>query len=424
MEPKKNIKRVLNEKTRVAVVHDWIFERRGGEKVLERILNLFPQADLYYLFGNPEDVLVLEKKPRFFPSFLNKIPFISRLYKFLLPLLPVAIESFDFSSYELIVSTSSCVAKGVIPSPNAVHVSYIHSPMRYAWDQEHRYFKKPPALFRPIEILRRILLSRLRVWDVTSSVRVDKMIANSHFVARRCQLYYGKNADTIYPPVNIDMFEKIYQNARKTARHRPISLNSKGGEMEQKREAFLRDNNEERPVSNKVRKVMLFGAWVPYKQMYEALELLIANKIPVIAVGMGEELNRAQKKYGHLKDLVEFHLQPDDDDLPYIFEKAHTLLFPAIEDFGIVPLEATSSGLWVVSPNKGGTVETVLNHVTGFSFQEGDAEDMLATVRHSLEREIFEEDLDEMLNHVRQFSPEVFDVTLLSAVGAAYHKSA
>lgn len=357
---------------KVAVIHDWMFTRRGGERVLEQILNLFPNADLYYLFGKPSQVLKLKNKHNFFPSFLAKIPFIEKIYKSLLPLLPIAIESFNLEKYDLIISSSSCVAKGIIPPPLALHVSYIHSPMRYAWDQEHRYFKNSPKLTRPIELLRRFLLNRLRIWDVTSAIRIDKLIANSQFVARRCQLYYGKKALTIYPPVNVRFFN-------------------------------LTENNTS-PYLPK-RKVLLFGAWTPYKKMLESLDLLIANNIAVIAAGQGEEIHKAKTKYAN---KVEFYINPKDEEIPSIYAKAHCLLFPAIEDFGIVPLEATAAGLWVIAPNKGGTKETVINQITGFTFDESSSDSMLKSVKLALAKDITSADKNNMYTHVEKFSEENF----------------
>lgn len=366
------------ENKKVAVVHDWIFCRRGGEKVLERILNLIPHADLFFLFGNPEAHLKLENKHRFFPSFLSKIPFISRWYKVFLPLFPVAIESFDLSDYDLVVSTSSCVAKGVIPPPQARHICYVHSPMRYAWDQEHRYFKKAPALFRPIEILRRMMLSKLRIWDVTSSVRIDTLIANSDFVARRCELYYGKKPSVVFPPVQIQSFQ-----SRVSAE------------------------------TNQVKKVLLFGAWVPYKKMLETLEILVENNIPAMAAGHGAEIHQAFQRFS---SSVEFCINPTDEQVSQIYAKSHVLLFPAIEDFGIVPLEATSSGIWVVAPNQGGTKETVVDQVTGFLFHEGNKESMLMALRNALAKTPSQEDLKNMKSHVEKFSCEEFDRKMKSFI--------
>lgn len=366
---------------KVAVIHDWIFCRRGGEKVLERILNLLPQADLFYLFGDPKKFLKLQNTHRFFPSFLSKVPFISKIYKLLLPLLPVAIESFDLSSYDLVISTSSCVAKGIVPPPLGRHICYIHSPMRYAWDQEHRYFKKTPALFRPIEILRRLMLSRLRMWDVTSSVRIDTLVANSAFVARRCELYYGKKAVVIHPPVEEHLFNSAFKSS-----------------------IF--------PLEK--RKVLLFGAWVPYKKMYETLQFLVENNIPAIAAGQGKEIEKAHKDFGK---QVEFFINPTDSQVPQIYSKAHVLLFPAIEDFGIVPLEAMASGLWVVAPNRGGTAETVVDTRTGFTFEESDTVSMLAAVQNALKTDISEANFKNMKSHVEKFSGKEFDRKLLKTIG-------
>ncbi|MES2616165.1 MAG: glycosyltransferase [Bdellovibrionota bacterium] len=376
-----NTDRAIDSKIRVAVVHDWVFERRGGEKVLERILNLFPQAHLYYLFGRPLEVLNIKTKPKCFPSFLNKIPFVSKIYKYLLPILPVAIESFDFKDYDLIISTSSCVAKGVIPHPTSKHVCYIHSPMRYAWDQEYCYFKKSPSLLRPLEILRRIYLNRLRIWDVTSSNRIDKLIANSNFVARRCQLYYGKNSEVIYPPTEISRFT--------LKKHLPAN----SAQFE--------------------KKILLFGAWVPYKKFYETLCFLVENNIPVIAAGQGKDIEKAYREFKH---KVEFSISPTDKEVSAIFAKSHALLFPAIEDFGIVTIEATASGLWIVAPNCGGTKDTVVDGVTGFTFQKDNQQEMLFAVKKALAKEIDELDLNNMKNHAAQFSPDIFDAKMLNAI--------
>lgn len=369
----------MQKNKKIAVVHDWIFCRRGGEKVLERILNLYPQSDLYFLFGDPKKHLKnIGSNHKLFPSFLSAVPFIEKIYKLFLPLFPVAIESFDLSSYDLVISTSSCVAKGVIPSPNATHICYIHSPMRYAWDQEHRYFPKKPSLLRPLELLRRVFLSRLRVWDVASSCRVDVLVANSHFVARRCALYYGKQATVVYPPVETSRFEKV---------------------MQAKWVSFEKAQNNKR-------KILLFGAWVPYKKMYDTLALLVENHFSVIAAGHGEQLTKASRDFS---GKATFFVSPDDNQVLDIYEQAHVLLFPAIEDFGIVPLEATASGLWVVAPDQGGTKETVVDQVTGFHFQEGNKDSMLQAVQHALQQNLSPKNFTDMKNHVQNFSSDRFD---------------
>jgi glycosyltransferase involved in cell wall biosynthesis len=371
---------------RVAVIHDWMFVRRGGEKVLEAILDLFPQADLFHLFGNPE-VLKTRETHRATPSFLASVPGIERIYKMMLPLLPVAIESFNLQNYDLVLSSSSCVAKGVIPHPGALHVSYLHSPMRYAWDQEHQYFPKPPRLGAPVELLRRIWLSRLRQWDVTSAQRCDVMIANSRFVARRIALYYGRKATVVHPPVDVSRFS--------TGAPTP------------------------KPVEPPARKVLLFGAWVPYKSMRWALDLLVANKIPVIAAGQGRELEEAARRYADAKG-VEFVVNPGDAQVRELYAGAHALLFPAIEDFGIVPLEATASGMFVVAPNVGGTAETVLDGVTGRHFESGNGEAMIQALREVLARQKTVETVATLRTHAEKFSydrfREAYATTVLEAL--------
>lgn len=352
---------------KVAVVHDWVFVRRGGERVLEQILNLFPNADLYCMLGHPEKVLRTQNKHKTKTSFLNRLPGVEKYYKLLLPYFPVAIESFDLNEYNLIISSSSCVAKGVIPPPKARHICYIHSPMRYAWDQEHNYFTKPVSLFSPIELKRRSLLSQLRVWDVTSTARTDLLVANSHFVARRCELYYRRAAQVVHPSVELDRFLNL-------------------------------------PPQPREHRVLLFGAWVPYKKMYEAVETCVRLGIPVTAAGQGAELERVAKNFSK-NLLVRIELNPNDEQVASFYASHKVLLFPALEDFGIVPLEAMASGCWVVAPHQGGTGETVVDGKTGSLFELGNATSLENALRKALEHDA---DVEQLKAHARSYSHEHF----------------
>jgi len=356
---------------RVAVVHDWFFARRGGERVLEHILSFAPHADAYLLFGKPE-VLKTESQYRFTQSFFAKLPWIERYYKLLLPYLPMAIESFDLTGYDVILSSSHCVAKGVIPNPNAVHVSYIHSPMRYVWDMEHQYFPKPPGWLRPQEILRRRMLSRLRQWDVTSSQRVHRMIANSGFVARRCKLYYGRDAAVVNPPVELERFTTL-----------------------------------PRPGVNAPPTALLFGAWVPYKEMRDTLNRLLAAGVRCIAAGQGRDLAAAAREHA-ANPLAEFVIKPTDAQVQEIYGRSHVLVFPGVEDFGIVPLEAQAAGLWVVAPNRGGTLETVRDGETGTLFPAGDAAALVTATQAALAAPRDESLTERLRTHARGFSPAHF----------------
>lgn len=220
--------------------------------------------------------------------------------------------------------------------------------MRYVWDQEYRYFSQAPSFRRPLEIARRLVLSFLRMWDVTSSQRCDTLVANSSFVKRRCELYYGKKTKIIEPPVDVTRYLAV-----------------------------------ERP-SLPTKKVLLFGAWVPYKQMFEALRFLVKAGFSVIAAGSGEGFEKAQRHYAS-DSRVELVPNPTDADVAKLFARSDVLVFPAIEDFGIVVIEALAAGLIVVCPDAGATRETVDNNKTGKHFRAGDFDDMVRATRESLD---------------------------------------
>lgn len=329
---------------KIAVVHDWMFVRRGGEKVLENILDVFPTADVFYLFGRPQQVLRNASRHQFFGSFLANLPFIEKLYKWLLPLLPIAAESFDLTGYDVVISSSSCVAKGVVCAPHATHVSYVHSPMRYIWDQEHFYFPKRVSLLRPLELFRRISLNHMRVWDVTATARVRTLVANSRFVAKRCETYYNRNALVLHPPVELERFAGAKRKPQQT--------------------------------------VLLFGAWVPYKRFYEAAAKLIENGIAVVAAGSGHDFDKLRR---HSKaNLVQFIDSPNDLQVLSLFETAGVFLHPAVEDFGITQVEALASGVCCVAPKRGGSIDILTHGETGFLYEPGNFDEMLAMVKQAL----------------------------------------
>lgn len=374
---------------RVAVVHDWMFSRRGGERVLERILNLYPQADLFILFGDPQNTLVTRHHHQVTQSFLSKVPGVSKIYKYLLPFFPIAIESLNLSSYDLIISSSSCAAKGVIPPPHAVHISYIHSPMRYAWDMERTYFPdSPPGIFRfrPLHAIRKVLLSRLRVWDTASAARVDAFCCNSEFVKRRIELYYHRKATTITPPVDV---EKYY----------PVGKN--------------------RPRRQKT--VLLFGAWVPYKRMDLALDALrsgLPRDVKILAAGAGELFRQTRERHLHTPN-VEFTESPSDAQLADLYLQAHVLAFPGVEDFGIIPVEAMAAGVWVVGPNLGGTAQTIKQGLTGIQFKwiPGDESQSLVNLVSATQEALSwdsPEPSETLRSHLQQYSGENFDKTFIN----------
>jgi glycosyltransferase involved in cell wall biosynthesis len=317
-------------------------------------------------------------------SFLQNVPGVEKFYKWLLPLLPVAVESFDLTQYDFVLSSSHCVAKGGVIAPHAKHVCYLHSPMRYAWDQEHAYFNVPPMLSKPWEILRRMLLSRLRIWDQSTNHRIDAFVANSEFVASRVQRYYGRKSQVVYPSVELHRFLAISGSEDQCSRR------------------------------NKSKSILFLSAWVPYKKLSEAFEVLAAEGHNIIAAGSGSELKRMRQKWQHKGPNLKFVESPTDEDVVSLFAQCHTFVFPALEDFGIVVVEALAAGLKVVVPNKGGAAEIVARVGAGKLFSFGSEESLKSAVRNSLAEKITPEEIASQRTHLNQFTKTKFQSEMLS----------
>jgi glycosyltransferase involved in cell wall biosynthesis len=300
---------------RVALVHDWLTGMRGGEKVLESIASLFPDAPIYTLFHFPGSVSqALESHP-IHTSFLQKAPRLERRYRSYLPLFPVAIEELDLTGYDLVVSSSHCVAKGVIPSPDAFHLCYCHTPMRYAWDQEHAYF---PRRAGPVARVRSLALTALRAWDVSSATRVNHFVANSSFVARRIRSYYGRDADVLHPPVDVAWFT-------------PGPAREEGY-------------------------CLIVSALAPYKRVDLAIAACDRLGIELRIVGDGPERQRLQELAG---PKTHFLGNVEPRRLRELYRGARLFLQPGVEDFGIACVEALACGTPVVSVSKGGVLDIV-----------------------------------------------------------------
>lgn len=308
---------------KVALIHDWMVTHRGGEKVFEAIAELFPEADVFTLFHEPGVMSPTIDSRKITTSWLNDIPGARKVHRYFLPLMPLAIESFDLSGYDLVISSSHCVAKGVIPPPQAPHITYCHTPMRYAWDKRGNYFK---SFFQ--KIFARPILPFLRMWDVTSSHRVDSFVANSHWVAARIDKYYRRESTVITPFVDEFYF--------------------KGTQAP--REDFY----------------LVVSSFAPYKRI--DLAIAAAKKLgrQLVVVGDGQESSLKS----HASDQVKFVGRVSDAELRGLYERARALIFPGEEDFGIVPLEAMACGCPVIAYGKGGLTETVIENSTGLFFHE------------------------------------------------------
>lgn len=317
-----------------ALVHDWLTGMRGGEKVLEALCELFPEADLFTLVHNPGSVSPLIENRRIFTAFTNRLPFKAHRYRYYLPLFPTAIELFDFKGYDLILSTSHCAAKGVRTPPDALHISYLHTPMRYVWDMYEEYFgaDKIGAVQRAIIPL---FANYLRMWDVASANRVDHFIANSRHVANRIGKYYRREAAVIHPPVDI------------------ASLRF----SEQPGEYYL-----------------IVSALAPYKRVDLAIEAFNRLGKPLRIIGSGPEERKLKKLAGKTVHFLDW--QPAEK-LAGHYAACRALIFPGEEDFGIVPVEAQACGKPVIAFAKGGALETVIGYdgsnegaCTGVFFRE------------------------------------------------------
>lgn len=347
---------------KVALVHDWLTGMRGGEKVLEAIAELFPEAPIFTLFHFPGTVSeALEQRPIHTSFLQNRLtgPLLKRYYRHFLPLFPAAIEDFDLSSYDLIVSTSHCVAKGVIPGPDTLHLCYCHSPIRYAWDQEHQYFPKRRGL---IPRIRSALLSRLRVWDAASAPRVDHFWANSSFVARRIERFYGRQAEVLHPPVAVDDFRRSdVEEANDAMKAQKPKLSH----------ATKTWNTAEVPFA------LAVSALVPYKKLDLAIQACELSGIDLKIVGTGPELAKLRSLRGSRTELLG---RVSQDELETLYRHASFFLQPGVEDFGIATVEALAAATPVVALAKGGVLDIVKDGVHGVLYSGSEARDAAAAI--------------------------------------------
>ena len=321
---------------KVALIHYWLLTPRGGEKVLEALCELFPDADIYtHVYDEQAFVDSPISKHRVHTSFISRLPFAKRLYQSYLPLMPMALENFDLSGYDLIISSESGPAKGIIPPPGALHICYCHSPMRYAWDMYHSY-KGSAGFFK--RIFMPPLMHYIRRWDQLAAAQTDHFIANSHFVASRIQRYYRRSADVIYPPVAVDDF----------------SISDTPGDF-----------------------YLLLGQLVQYKRADLAVKAFTESGRKLVVVGEGEQAETLRRIAG---PNITFKGRASFAELKMLMSTCRALIFPGIEDFGIVPLEAMASGRPVIAYGEGGALETVVSGETGLFFNAQTVEALNATL--------------------------------------------
>lgn len=326
---------------KVALVHDWLTGMRGGEWVLDEIARLFPDAPIYTLVHRPGSVSKgLESHP-IRTSWLQALSFGGRRWRYLLPVMPAAIESFTFPNADLVISSSHAVAKGVIPPPGAFHLSYVHTPMRYAWDQRDVYLE---GYSRPLRPAVQLMLAHLRQWDMVSSTRVDHLIANSHLVAWRIRHYWNRHSEVLPPPVDTGFFT---------------------------------------PGEERGENLLTVAALVPYKRVEVAMDVAarVGRRLEIIGEGpMERHLRRTARG-----DVV-FSGRVSRQELRSAYRRAAALLVPNVEDFGMVTVEALACGTPVIGLAGSGTADIVRRGLDGELAAEASVEGLAEAARRVLAR--------------------------------------
>jgi glycosyltransferase involved in cell wall biosynthesis len=358
---------------RVAVIHYWLTAMRGGERVLERILRLYPQADLFTHVADRSALSPGLAARAIRTSFISRLPAATQLYPAYLPLMPRALEALDLSAYDLVISSEAGPAKGVIPAPDAAHLCYCHSPMRYLWDQAETYRRGAGPLAWALPLF----AHGLRQWDVTAAARTDRFVANSAFVARRIQRYWRRESTVVHPPVDAAPF------ARASAA-KPMAS-----------EGFL-----------------WVGQLVPYKRADLAIAAFNHMRLPLTVVGRGPERRRLKALAG---DRIRFLDPLPIDELAELCARSTALILTAKEDFGMVPVEVMAAGRPVLAYAGGGALETVEDARTGLFFHEQTVEALIDGVERLL-RWLPDFAPAAAQARARRFSPEAFDEGFRRAV--------
>jgi len=321
---------------KVAIVHYWLVNMRGGEKVLESLSDLFPQADIYTHVYDADNISDKLKKHSIVTTFINKLPWAKKLYPYYLPLMPLALESLDLTAYDLIISSESGPAKGIIPAPNALHISYVHSPMRYVWDMFHVYWGKSNPIKKAIY---QLLMHKIRLWDSSSSMRTDVFIANSSFVKQRILKYYRRDALVINPPVDIEKFQVT--------------------------------------DSPKADYYLYLGEFSSYKRPLDAVEAFNLSGKKLVMLGDGSEKNKLNKI---AKSNIVFKHKVSNVELVELIQNCRALIYPGTEDFGIIPVEAMACGRPVIAHKSGGVLDSVIDQKTGLLYSLQNAQGLNGAV--------------------------------------------
>jgi glycosyltransferase involved in cell wall biosynthesis len=347
---------------KVALIHYWLVTYRGGEKVLEEFCHLFPNADIYTHVYCPSALPETITRHQIYTTFIQKLPNATQKYQRYLPLMPLALEQLDLRQYDLVISLESGPAKGIVVTPDTLHICYCQTPMRYVWDMYHNYYQNAGKFTK---LLMPLIMHYLRLWDFASAARVDHFLANSQNVARRIQKHYRRSATVIYPPVDTHAFHLS-------------------------------------PIQDEF--YLIVGQLVPYKRIDLAIAAFNQLRKSLIIIGEGEQWETLQKQAGSTIQLLGHQSVSVIQDH---CARCKAMIFPADEDFGIVPVEAMAAGRPVIAFRKGGALETVIEPITGLFFDEQTPESLMETIV-KFESMYGQFDAQKIKDHAEKFAKTVF----------------
>ena len=360
---------------KVAIIHYWLVGMRGGERVLESLCALYPDAVIITHVADRSQLSDALLRHEIRETFIAKLPWASRVYQKYLPLMPFALEQFDLSEFDLVISSESGPAKGVICRPDAVHICYCHSPMRYIWDHFHVYRSRAGLLTR---LVMPLIAHRLRIWDVTSAARVDQFVANSRFVGQRIRSFYRRDSLVIPPPVAVHEFK-------------PVPPDKVGDHY------------------------LLAGELVSYKRADLAIRAFTTSGLPLRVIGDGDQRKKLEAIAG---PNITFLGKLPFSRLKHEFATCKALVFPGEEDFGIIPVEVMAAGRPVIAFGRGGALDSVLPDLTGIFFDE-QSEDALAAAVARFEQGLFRQlDVQAIVAHAQTFSTQLFQNRMQRAIDA------
>ena len=368
-------------KLKIALVHDWLTGMRGGEKCLEVLCEIFPNADIYTLLCNSTKISNTILNHRIYTSYLQKFPYSFDKYRYYLPLFPHAIKSFSLNQYDLVISSSHCVAKGIEISKNTCHISYVHAPMRYMWNLFDQYFSNNGSSNKLIAYTARLIRPYLQYWDFNSSQNIHQILCNSQNIQKQIKNIYCKDSIVIYPPVNLDRFKPL------------------------------------KSMVNRKKYYLMVGAFAPNKNVGLAIQVFNQLDLPLKIVGTGQtEI--------YCRDIahknIEFLGNIDNDSIAKLYREAKAFVFPGEDDFGITPLEALASGIPVIAYAAGGALETVTQE-TGIFFNKPTVK-LLSDAVISMEQRWEKFNTQTCLNRAKLFSQERYQQEMELAIQCTYFK--